>query len=68
MDSVTEEFYFSEYASTGYSQSALVNRYQYCYILSNDTDVMIFNMAEKLPVKLSEQEKSCLKLEIMALD
>lgn len=68
MDLVTEEFYFSEYISTGSSHSALVNTYQYCYIVSNDNDVMIFNMAEKLPVKLSQQENRFLKLEIMALD
>ena len=54
MDSMTEEFYFSEYISTGYSQSALVNTYQNYNILSNDTYVMIFNMTEKLPVKLSQ--------------
>ena len=64
MDSMTEEFYFSEYISTGYSQSALVNTYQNFYILSNDTDVMIFGMTEKL----SQKEKSFLKLEIMTLN
>ena len=68
MDSMTEEFYFSKYISTGYSQSALVNTYQNFYILSNDTDVMIFGMTEKLPLKLYQKEKSFLKLEIMTLN
>ena len=68
MESMTEEFYFSEYINTGYSQSALVNTYQSFYILSNDTDVMIFGMTEKLPLKLSQKEKSFLKLEILTLN
>ena len=68
MDSMTEEFYFSEYISTGYSQFALANTYQNLYMLSNDTDVMIFGMTEKLPLKLYQKEKSFLKLEIMTLN
>ena len=68
MDSMTEEFYFSEYISTGYSQFALANTYQNFYMLSNDTDVMIFGMTEKLLLKLYQKEKSFLKLEIMTLN
>ena len=40
-----------------------VNMYQNYYQLSNDTDVMVFNMIEKLPVKLSQKGSFCLNYE-----
>ena len=36
-------------------RSARVNLYQSYYQLSSDTDVMVFNIIEKLPVKLSQK-------------
>ena len=36
-------------------RSAWVNTYRSYYQLSNDTDVMVFNIIEKVPVKLSQK-------------
>ena len=47
---VTEEFYFNEYMSTGYGQSAGVNTDGKYFELSNDTDVMVFNITKKVSV------------------
>ena len=40
-------------------RSARVNLYQSYYQLSSDTDVMVFNIIEKLPVKLSQKGWFC---------
>ena len=48
MNLVTEEFYIS----AGYGQSARVNTSQDYYEISNDTKIMVFNITEKMPVKI----------------
>ena len=53
IDLVTEEFYFSEYISAGYGQSASVNTDGKYFALSNDTDVMVFDITEKVPVNFT---------------
>ena len=54
MDLVTEEFYFSEYMSAGYGQSAGVNTNGKYFALSNNTDIMVFNITEKVPVSFTK--------------
>ena len=54
MDLVTEEFYFNEYISAGYGQSAGVNTDGKYFALSNDNDVMVFNIREKVPVNFTK--------------
>ena len=54
MDLVTEEFYFSEYMSAGYGQSAGVNTNRKYFALSNNTDIMVFNITEKVPVSFTK--------------